>query len=860
MCLNIIFQISIYAEESTKIQAALTPAQTEALDILQTLGIVSEEYNELTLDTGKEITRAEFAVYLRKFANLPQQEGDGLYYNDVSKNHYAYNDITVLTAYGYLGGVGDKLFAPENVMMKEHAYAVFVRILGYGMCVEADGTASAASLAGLTNGVSGSKTLTTGDLFVIMYNALLADCYELDGFTDGVQTYSKSDTTYLYRTRNMKYFSKGTVTGVHGASIYNTVHNNDQMIIDGEVIELDDKDYFDYLGLKVHYIIHFDDSDTYKLVWIGQSTANDVVKLSVDEDSTYDKEHNVLRYSRETGKAKNYNIADNVTIIYNGDFYSGNTYDVLCKEKYELTLISIKKDNDLAIVWSYDNVVVRGFDSADMKVYDKLTDTYLNLDPDAYESFSLTTASGEAISIDDIEDNDVISVFLSQNDKRFRGIMKRDAISGNITSRTDEEIEVDGKFYRYYDKTRTFNAKAKSVKLYLDYKGFIAEASYSFVSSSYFVAYAYGAYYDDGTEDSLSLKILNENGTLERVTTEPKLKFNGSMQSCDTVYSHLEKTAEGKLKPQLLLLQKNKEGKIVAVSTSSENGGSDLIKTQEMTGANVWACEAVAEQNIIGVSMLYDENTKVFNVPGDAEIGSARDSKFSVTGVKNNGKYQGAVGYKVTEDEVFYEQYIVNKASLGLTIGETEKFVQVSGKLKGLNEDEEEVDILKLVSAGASESKYPVSIDCEFEDICKSETGIDDLKEGDIVRTVIKDDEIVKVQLIYKHNSTGHFFYGDGGWGLNQFGLIYGECKLRIFSCTIKNKLGAAFKCETGYNGMSYPEKKNQVINLAKDNAIIVVYDGKDFYKGTYNDISVGDFVVAQTNYNDIIAVAVYKK
>ena len=180
--------------------------------------------------------------------------------------------------------------------------------------------------------------------------------------------------------------------------------------------------------------------------------------------------------------------------------------------------------------------------------------------------------------------------------------------------------------------------------------GYIADASYSFVSGSRFVAYAYGASYDD-VDEYITLKILNENGTLERVTTEKKVKFNGTKWDSDTVYGQLAKTAENRMKPQLVMLQKNDEGKITAIFTSSDNGGGrELIKNQEMTGSNEWACKAASEQNIIGVSMLYDSNTKVFNVPSDAEVTDAKDSEFSVGGVKNDVKYQNSVSYKVTND------------------------------------------------------------------------------------------------------------------------------------------------------------------------------------------------------------------
>lgn len=243
-----------------------------------------------------------------------------------------------------------------------------------------------------------------------------------------------------------------------------------------------------------------------------------------------------------------------------------------------------------------------------------------------------------------------------------------------------------------------------------------------------------------------------------------------------------------------MLLQKNSDGKITSISTSSENGGDGkLIKTSEQTGSSVWECEAADEQGIIGVTMLYDKNTKVFNVPSDDEAKDAKDSSFSVSGVKNNGKYLGAVGYRVTEDDTFYEQYIVNKSTVSVDISKTDAIVSVSDKFRGLNGDDEEVDIIEIVSASnAVKSEYSVSEDCEFSDLCKSGKTISDLKEGDVIRIGIKNDEIAKIELFYT-DTTGYFFYGDGGWGLAQLGLIYGECELRVFSATVTDKKGAAY-------------------------------------------------------------------
>ncbi len=857
MLINIICSVGAYAASGADSSSALTQSQKEILSVLQSLNIVSGEYDELTLDLSKEVTRAEFAVYLRRFANIPMQEGKTLYYNDVSKNHYAYNDITVLTEYGYLKGTDNKLFLPETVMQKEHAYSVFLRLLGYDVYMENNGVIAAADYAEITKNILSGATLTIGDLFTMMFNSLIANCLEND--LSATPSYSKGDTQYLYKTRKMKYFTRGVVTGVHGTSIYNAALGKNQMIIDGETIELDNKDYFDYLGLRVHYIVSCtNSSDEYRLIWIGKNPSQTTVNLFIDEDCTYNNSE--LTYYRDK-TTKRYKLADNLTVIYNGSFYSGSVNDILSKPKYEIKLISMNNKNDLAIVWSYDNVLVKDILSDEQKIYNSLTNTYVNFDPDDYDLFSLVTTTGEAVEFEDIKSGDVISVFISQNNHSFKGILSREAVSGDISSIQENKIEVNGNWYIYYDNTKVFNSSAKSAEFYLDYRGYIADADYKYLNANSFVAYVYNIFEEDDLNDHLILKMLNENGKIEKVETDDKFKFNGSKKKCSEVMNLFEKTADGYVKPQLMLLQKNKDGKITSISTSSENGGDNkLIKTQEMNGKQIWGCMAAAEQNIIGVSMLYDENTKVFNVPSDAEIRNAKDSLFTVTGVKDNAKYQNAVAYKVTAEDIFYEQYIVHKAPATIDIGPAEKIVSVSGKTKGLNQDNEIVDIFEIMSANGSRTEYPVSTNCEFSDICKSNKTIEDIEKGDIIRIGIRNEEIAKIELIYKKDVTGQFFYGDGGWGLGQYGLIYGECEERIFSSTVKDKNGAAFKVETGYNnGALNPELKNQVLNLKKANSLIVIFDGKNFSKGSYNDINIGDFVVTQTHYNNILAVIVHK-
>lgn len=71
------------------------------------------------------------------------------------------------------------------------------------------------------------------------------------------------------------------------------------------------------------------------------------VKLFVDEDSAFGNSE--LTYFKD-GKTERYKLADDITIIYNGGFYSGSVNDILSKPKYEIKLISVSNTNDLAIV------------------------------------------------------------------------------------------------------------------------------------------------------------------------------------------------------------------------------------------------------------------------------------------------------------------------------------------------------------------------------------------------------------------------------------------------------------------------------------------------------------------------------
>ena len=90
---------------------------------------------EATLDNDSftpdaVVARGEFAQYMARLLNVQGQGNQQLYYHDVPKTHYAYDEITVLTQMGILSGVGEGKFAPKEDMMTEYVFGIFLKAIG----------------------------------------------------------------------------------------------------------------------------------------------------------------------------------------------------------------------------------------------------------------------------------------------------------------------------------------------------------------------------------------------------------------------------------------------------------------------------------------------------------------------------------------------------------------------------------------------------------------------------------------------------------------------------------------------------------------------------------------------------------
>ncbi len=137
------------------LSVVLCSADTQSsLEVLKSKGIVSG-YDDGGLHSGETLTRAQFAQILCKSFDVNVTEAQ-VNFNDLSKNHWAYQSIQKAVNAGWLSGYDNGNFGPDDNITYEQAVSVLCRIAG----LNAFGKYPSAQVAvgidnEITNGVDG---------------------------------------------------------------------------------------------------------------------------------------------------------------------------------------------------------------------------------------------------------------------------------------------------------------------------------------------------------------------------------------------------------------------------------------------------------------------------------------------------------------------------------------------------------------------------------------------------------------------------------------------------------------------------------------------------------------------------------
>ena len=697
----------------------------EKIDILKMLNIADANLDMESFFPDTKVSRADFAKYISRLMNYNVSGNTALYYNDIPKTHYAYDEITMVTEMGLMSGVGNKVFDPEGIMKTEYALVVFAKIMGCGSITGGSVTESrniCSNLGILKDTKATDGDLTLGNLFTIIYNALFTEYYTMS--SDG--TIEESEDLLIRVVRKMNYVKRGLVTGAEGVDINGGELQEGIVVIDGIEYNESDFDMEKYLGRYVEFIyIEGGRRDEYvgTVAWVKAVNSDDVLKISVNPDCTYNKITGELEFTDENGKEDKVEIPENISVIYNGKFKETGVKDAFSHERYELTLVEGKSgEYEIAVIWEYKNMAVDYVSITDMVAFGKNSGEKLNLDPDKYEKLEIIGADGAKISASGIKTGDVLSYYETDGRENLKVYVTNNIVSGQVTEIEEGKVTIAGNTYEFYKEDASIASYiGKNVNLYLDLDGYISYFELGTGTSGLMVGFMVKCNYVDDGDEQINFKVFTENSTMEMLKSADKISVNGKNYKGGLKEAVIQiNGGVTKSVPQMIAYKKNTDGAIVQVYTAmSDDGGAHTFIENErlapLEGVSDdvygWAYYTVGSGQL-GRTMAIGANTKVFIVPDDSMVEDADDKYFRIGGLAE-GIYEDVISYRTTPEATMFEQYILVRQN-SLSDKLSNYGVMFDSAFTALADDGMPVLKVRFVSASGAVNELIVSEDVNF--------------------------------------------------------------------------------------------------------------------------------------------------
>ena len=717
----------------------------EPVQILSALKImVGDENGEFRLDDTiirSEVTK--MAVHVLGLEDAAESAKGQTMFDDVSTDHWANGYINLAVSQGIIEGDGDGNFRPNAPITYAEAMTIMVRATGYTVSAEGkggypQGYIQVATSNGLTKNVQGSSAeeISRGNVAYLTTNALESRLMEQTGFGSGA-SYEITDKTllkdYLKVTKD-----SGQIIAIENTSLSGSSNLGKNQIKIGDKIYDAAYNMNDLLGYNVEYYVkEYKDGSNELILAMPIKNKNNELIISADLFSKLTTKNNntaIEYYSSESSsKVSSAELDKNAVLIYNGKYEDMDTSLLDMSDKSgSITLLDTNKDSkyDIAFVKSYENIVV---DSATSnKISDKYSETILKLDDNV--DYRITKGL-EEISISDLNEYDVLSVYASLDGKLYDIAVTSKKIEGRVSGKDSNGfIIIDGEKYKVAPNyTNTISVGTEGV-FYLDIDGRIAATTAaSNLSSNY--GYLTRAYYSKNTDEKASFKIFTMDNKEVTFEGTDKIKFNSVRNvSAEEVVNTIN-GENNSTSAQLITYAVNSDNKITAINTAVDNSSTGAVNNNKFT-LNYSLSNAKFSKSLSKLgNVKIDSETVVFDVSGDNSVRNAD--------MFEDGQVYDALIYDMT-DNYTAKAVVVTKTQLSASADAP--IAVVKEIMSASNSDDEQTDMLVALVDGKEVSVY-----AENENVLVK--GGNKLEMGDIIQyKTNSDDEIVSVRLLLDIN------------------------------------------------------------------------------------------------------------
>ncbi len=822
-------------------------------ELLIGLGIIDKE----TSDNNATVTRAEFAGYMIRFLNMEGVSGmnDGSY-ADVTQYTENADAIYYLKSVNIMSGDEDGNFYPDLPITNKQAAVAVAGALGYSSVPgDIENHAAALGVIGINN-----ESLTYADMMSGFYKALEKECVVTD-YGSSESLYELKDD-YLLETFGIskdkgivKSNSLTTLDGTGSASANNVLIANHSLINNGYAMD-------EMLGMQVDYYYisgewHKNTEDGDVLVCAFPTKQNEITEIFARDIIDFDGR--TLEY--ETGnRSKSIIINSDIDVIYNGVACPDYDTAMLSPATGKITYIENGSGVDCVKIETYTNGIVT-----------LSTEEYIYLKNSSKIEFGdfgeneLFLFDKDGNSVNTIPVDSVLSMYYSDDEDVLKAVYSTDVLEGaQIQSVSNEYIVVDGQEY-YVSKLYTGwentvkDMGSSRYKLYLDAYGEIAKIEKAAGGKAFgFVIDTY----DDESGEGKWVRMLVEDGAVERLECNAGIKINGKKTAPESIE---DKLIYGGTIKQLVTYKLDSDGRISEINTAANRDSytgsvtdkslDDFKISYKLTSSEYYKTATT----VFGVSCPVDELTKVFFV-ADNPQGASDDYYWtgSISSLINDEQAEDAVGYNTSSKMGNAEAMVIYGAGSSGSIGNETRIAVVTNIESAVNEEGEARERVTFITAG-KQVAYNISPDLDISEY--------NLSEGDLLRFAIdRYYEVSEIEMIgdLKKDGSVALKYGESANYNNTTNS--GGAVFRIVS-------GSVYDYEDGLLCLSKGDING--INLQKpqfeyyrgiSNAFMCVIDGDDINIGTVNDMIkyVDDpenysKLFITTRYGAVVDVVVYK-
>ena len=554
------FAFASGSDTSDSVAAAVDTSLFEALGI------------EINTSSYEHLTRSEFVYILVQSVGCTAGNADELPFKDVKTDAYYAGALRYALDTGIISN--STHFYPDAPVRFNEACKMAVSALGLDYYAIArggypTGYIIAADASRLLMGVSSGEHLSYTDAFAILDNFLHAQVHSESGY------YVDDETFAVYEKGNTVLATYHDIEVIEGAVItatpYTGLYESEGACGISE-IEINDtifKYYGESVGLigKMADVYYKKGSHTGEVIFIRPDDSKTITISTRDIHEVTDSTVSYMVGDSE----KRINLILSPSFIYNNCARGGYSASDIMSVDGTVSFIDSDGDNKYDVVYIMECTITV---AQDIDIYSGyiMGKDGTRIDLGSKDVIFSITKNGTPIDIVDLQIGDVLQIYRSSDNKVISvAVSQMGDITGTVTEidTTGRKIYIDSVAYPYTAAFATDDLRycklSSKVTLALTDSGIVAACikSESIVLFGYYIAVKQS----EGLDNTVSVKLLSDNGEVGIYTLADSVIYNGTSTSKADVYKFLNVKKE-----QLIRYAANTDNVIRMIDTQDSVG------------------------------------------------------------------------------------------------------------------------------------------------------------------------------------------------------------------------------------------------------------------------------------------------